>query len=275
MKVDVRKLKQALTKAEVQSLVVAHKKLDVWVCRARNNGWKFDEEVWSEILGLLTENNSLLYRNTPLMDFRPEYEAPSKNEAVIDHRKIGNLEDIAFHVGYPHQKKLCSLVTDRSAGMPHNRGVFFSMDRSDLDRIWGHSEESQFQMVYFLDIRSIKETRVQTCYESYVLSRYDAELGGDIDRIRKNLGDIDGSKLSDAIASECLKLPWCTPLALSLALEEETVGKDVEFARKKHEKLLEEWIQKYTCVFEKGKVKHYKENFQDWLIVGDPVTVKY
>ena len=194
--------------------------------------WNFDNNKTPEFLRLLTERNLYLQGKTPVTDLSQDYGKPSKNVAVIDSKSIKILEHVAFHVGFPHQEKLHGL-TDKRTGYRSNNGVFFSLDPKDVV-YFSEFEKFPLSMVYLLDSGLAKEVRVQTKYDSPVISRYGVD-----DMLNAN------------------------------------EGRDKNHLRKEHKKLNKEWIKENTILFDIEQLKDFKEKGYDWLVVPDPIDVKY
>lgn len=200
----------------------------------RLKNWDFDKGKPSEYIEIITKRNLLIYENTPLVNFSSNYNNPPINEAVIDSRKISNLENMALHVGHPRQKELNPLISEYT-GSKNNHGVFFSTFLKDVLNFIEFKDKS-LPMVYFIDLKSVKEARVQKDYESKTISRYDLE-------------DLY------MLASE-------NPSKKGLLQEE-------------HEKLNNEWIKKHTVPFDFSKIKEFKKEENDWLIIKGPVNITY
>jgi len=199
--------------------------------------WDFEEEQLPELLKLLTERNLFIQEKTPLVDFHSEYMMPSKNEAVTNSKGIKILENIAFHVGYPHQKKLYSLV-DEETENPSNIGVFFSLNPKDVS-YFSEFNKKPFSMVYFSDIGLAKDVRIQKNYDSSTVSRHDLE----------NLYDLD--YMIDTFEVE---------------------ERDIRIL---HDQFNKEWIKQNTLPFEAKKLKYFRKKGLDWLVIPDPIEVKY
>lgn len=135
--------------------------------------WDFERERLSEFINLLTDRNRLIYEQTPLIEFIPYSESPSKNEACINLKYLSNLEHIAFHVGVPHQKRLSTLIK-KNTGYPNNEGVFFSLEPRDII-YFSNFDENPYLMIYLLDLHFAKDVKVQTDYDKSVISRYDLD----------------------------------------------------------------------------------------------------
>lgn len=146
--------------------------------------WNFKREQLNEFLRLLTERNSHIQGQTPLMDFHQDCKIPPRNEVVIDHERIRILEHIAFHVGFPHQKRLYPLV-DEGTSNSCNEGVFFSLTPRDIV-YFSEFDDIPLSMVYFLDTDNAKGLRVQVKYDSDVISRYDLDAISAIELTDKN-----------------------------------------------------------------------------------------
>jgi len=134
--------------------------------------WDFTSPS-EEFLCLLTDRNLLLQRGTSAVDFHPEYKDAVKNKAVIDHNHILSIESVAYHLGYPHQKRLHALF-DKVTGNSGNEGVFFSLDPKDV-LFFLDSKENPFHMVYFIDTTYANDIRLQIKYGSNVISRHDLD----------------------------------------------------------------------------------------------------
>jgi hypothetical protein len=193
--------------------------------------WKFEREHLQEYLRMLAERNTLIAEQTPVIDFHPGCETPSKNTCFINHEQ-GNPAHLAFHVGFPHQKRLHKLICEKTK-CRFNIGVFFSLEPKDTAYFSGF-DESPDRMIYFLDSASVKDARVQTNYSSGVISRYDLD---------------DLLEVSVACAQELL--------------------------REKHDKLNEKWVIDNTVSFNINEINELKRKYYEWLIVPDPVDVKY
>lgn len=135
--------------------------------------WDFNREETSEFLRLLSERNLYVQGQTPLVDFYPDCKKPSKNVVGIDSQAVKVLEHIAFHVGFPNQRRLYTLV-DEDTGSRTNYGVFFSLKPEDVI-YFSEFDKNPLSMVYFLDSGKSNEARVQIKYESPVISRYDLD----------------------------------------------------------------------------------------------------
>jgi len=135
--------------------------------------WDVNRGDALEFLKLLTERNAYIQKQTPLIDFYPKFNEPSKNRAFIDYKFIKNFENVAFHVGFPHQKRLHSLI-DKFTKNKSNLGVFFSLKPEDITYFPNFNAEP-FLMVYLLDTGLAKDIRLQKKYTSSVISRYDLD----------------------------------------------------------------------------------------------------
>ncbi len=193
--------------------------------------WDFKKEQLPDFLKLLTERNIFIQEQTPITDFHNEYNTLSRNNAVVNHQNIKEISQISFHVGSPHQRRLYSLLDDET-GNSCNEGVFFSLEHRDISYYSGFGKEP-LSMVYFLDISKARDVRVQTKYDSSVISRYD-------------LDDI----MDESQEEKC-----------SLKII--------------HRKLNREWIDKNTISFNFTQISSLRKKGYDWLIVPDPINVKY
>lgn len=194
--------------------------------------WHFKVDSLLEFLRLLTDRNILIYEQTPRIDLCPSNEAPSKNETFIAHTRISNLEHIAFHVGFPHQRRLYSLV-EENTNCPNNMGVFFTLSPNGVV-YFSNFDVNPNVMVYFLDLNFAKGVRVQVNYESPVISRHDVD-----DLIER-----------------------CHP-------------RSKQVLAKKHRQLNKRWERENTIHLDVNKIKDLKQKGYDWLIVPDPIDIKY
>ena len=135
--------------------------------------WDFEKEQLLEFLRLLTERNLLIQNQTPRIDFQPEYETLSRNVAVINSQGIKIPQQIAFHVGFPNQRRLYSMV-DEITRHSSNEGVFFSLAPRDVSYFSGF-DKKPLSIIYFLDTSLAKNVRVQTKYSGSVISRHDLD----------------------------------------------------------------------------------------------------
>jgi hypothetical protein len=194
--------------------------------------WNFEKKKEPEFLRLLSERNLFIFEHTPLIDFCPCLEIPSRNEAVIDHNKIVAPEYIGFHIGYLNQKRLYSLI-DEKTNAPNNVGVFFSLKPNDVAYFLDFNDKPDL-MVYFLDSAFAKGPMVQINYKSSAISR------NDLDDLIKRCDSEDKQLLSE-----------------------------------EHRHLNEMWMKQNTIPFDISKKDEYEENNYDWLIVPDPIDIKY
>lgn len=135
--------------------------------------WDFGGSDVLEFLRLLKERNIYILEQTSVKDFHSDCREPSKNVATIDFKHVDALEYIAFHVGFPHQIRLYSLIEEET-GEWNNRGVFFSLKPADVV-YFSEFESNPFSMVYLLDSRLAEGARVQKKYDHSVISRHDLE----------------------------------------------------------------------------------------------------
>src|SRR3989338_8643888 len=133
--------------------------------------WDFEKEKLADFLMLLSDRNKLIIASTPRIDFFPERDDTPINEAFILADPL--IKEAAFHLGFPHQRKLCPLI-DEDTGNPCNEGVFFSLKAEDVFALSEFVLKPE-TMVYFLDPKNVKGAMVQTQYGSDVLSRRDLE----------------------------------------------------------------------------------------------------
>ncbi len=193
--------------------------------------WDFKKEQVQEYLRLLTDRNMLIAGHTPIIDFDPGCETPSKNTSFIGYEQE-NPEHLAFHVGAPHQKRLYALISEKTKN-PFNKGVFFSFDIKDTVYFAGHYENPE-RMTYFLDSASAKEAIMQKNYSMEAISRYD---------------------LDDLL--------------------EASIAGDQGSLRRKHQELNDKWVKDNTVPFNIDEIKELKQKNYIWLVIPDPVDVKY
>jgi len=196
--------------------------------------WNFKKQKLNDYLTLLTARNTLIYDNTPFVNFQKLDNIDLiylVNTAFIFASNSQKPQNLAYHVAYPKQTSLCSLI-DETTKAQNNGGVFFSMNPEDVNFFSNSFEDSPQLMVYFLDLQHVKSARVQTDYSKEVISRYD-------------LNDLfDNSK---KFKPEDLK--------------------------SEHKRLNRLWIERNTVPFDYDKIKQFKEKNNDWLIVPGPIYV--
>jgi len=134
--------------------------------------WDFEKEKLSEFLRLLSEKNLMAQEQRSCVDLYPNCKTPPKNNAFTNANGFDALENIAFHVAFPHQSRLNSLINEE--GIPGNEGVFFSLSPKDVV-YYSEFEETPLDMTYFIDMATVKGAKVQTKYDSGVISRRDLE----------------------------------------------------------------------------------------------------
>jgi|SRR3989344_980465 len=194
--------------------------------------WNFETDKEEEFLRLLTERNLFIQEQTQIVDFHAEYDAPSKNEAKINSQGNSILEQVAFHVGFPHQRRLYTLV-DKQSGNPNNEGVFFTLRPQDVV-YFSEFDEKPFSMVYLLDVGAVRGARLQTEDDSSVISRYDLDDA---------FGELPTRKKTDLMIM--------------------------------HRQLNEKWIRQNTIPFNVEQLEKFKQKRYEWLVVPDPIEVKY
>jgi hypothetical protein len=133
--------------------------------------WDFENEKLESFLEVLIDRNKQILKEYSRTDFSPEEES-FVNESFVDLRNSVSEEYFAFHVGYPNQRRLHSLV-DEETGLAFNKGVFFSLSPEDV-RYYLNPEKPE-SMIYFLDVSVANGIKVQNSYESSVISRRDLE----------------------------------------------------------------------------------------------------
>jgi len=194
--------------------------------------WDFNKNKGPEFLRLLTERNSYIQEQTPIIDFHKNLKNSSKNIAVINSTSIKKLENIAFHIGSPHQKKLYTLI-EKETGNKNNKGVFFSLNLEDVI-YFSEFQEKPFSMIYFSDLNSAKNARIQTKYDSPIISRYEID---------------DMLIINEGVKKSVLK--------------------------KAHKELNNKWIKENTIPFNVNQLNEFKKKGYDWLVIPDPIKVKY
>jgi hypothetical protein len=131
----------------------------------------------------LSERNKLLVDITPRIDFYPTSREPARNKAFIDCKDIQDPEVLAFHVGAPNQGRLY-VLREQKRGTPYNEGIFFGTTPQDVNYFL-RLKRDPLLMVYFSNMQESNGTRVQTNYESPVISRWDLEELTEIPEISK------------------------------------------------------------------------------------------
>jgi hypothetical protein len=204
--------------------------------------WNFDSENMRSFLETLSKRNECILKQVERINFEPGNITPHKNEVCVDYRKLGDLEKVAFHVGYPGQERLYPLI-DFDFKTRCNKGVFFSLYTPEVIHFLGlifdniHNQINPKLMVYFLNLDYLKESRIQIDYESPTIYRYDL----DDELISRD----DFQQLSG------------------------------EFISGEYDRLTDIWVQKNTIPFDIGELEEYKKKDYTWLIISDPIKVKY